>query len=311
MQKVKRYDLIIIGAGPAGLSAALTARAEGIESLLVLDRLPAPGGILSQCLHRGFGTRELSGMEFAEELMARAARAGIEVRQNASVSALLPDGTATVFGGGAVYQIRGRAVILASGARERPAGHLPIVGTRPAGVFTAGSVQKMLNLCGYHVGHRAVILGSGDVGVIVAHHLRQSGAAVLGVFEQADAPSCLPRNKRLYIDAHSIPLVTGCTVTRLHGTGRLSAVTLCDVDGDGRPLDASARILRCDTLVTSVGLIPERELSGGLKNAEGKLPPWLFPCGNAERIFSLIEPVMDSGREAGRMAAAYLRACHK
>ena len=303
---MKKYDIIVVGAGPAGISAALAAHESGIRSIIVLDRLPSPGGILSQCLHRGFGKNGLNGIEYADELMRSVAVAGIEVRQDSTVTGLSADGVVTVFGDGKIYRLRGAAVVLATGARERPAGSLGIAGTRPAGVFTAGSVQRMINLHGYKLGNSAVILGSGDVGMIVAHHLTQTDVQVIGVFEKERYSSGLSRNKRLYLDSNNIPLFYETTVTELHGVGRLCAVTVCRVGADGVPMPETGRVIECDTLVTSVGLIPERELISEMQGGAEKAPEWLFVCGNAGQIYSLVEKVAKDGFDVGTAAAEFL-----
>ena len=302
---MEKRDLVIIGAGPAGISAAKAARAKGVEDILLLDRLALPGGILPQCLHRGFGSgapgKKLNGPEFAS-LILQDLDKGIEVRMDSAVICLANDKALTVAGMGRVYEVLAKAVILATGCRERPVGALPVCGTRPAGVFTAGSVQKMLNLSGYRVGSRAVVLGSGDVGMIVAHHLAESGTEVLAIVEKEDRVGGLKRNKSLYVDAHGIPTLTRHTVTELHGLRRLEAVTVCKVDAYGAPMPETGYLLPCDTLISSVGLIPELEL---LQNLPAPVP-WLFVCGNARRVYRFAGSVINDGKRAGEFAAAYL-----
>lgn len=306
---MREYDVIIIGAGPAGLSAALAAHRRGRPRIAVVDRLPQPGGILPQCFHKGFGLREygeeLTGAEYAERLLSEVDCTAAEFLCGTEVLDLGGNGTVTVSGRGEVRQLKGSAVILASGCRERSIGSLPIYGTRPAGVFTAGSVQRMINLHGYRVGKKVFVLGSGDVGMIVSHHLTRQGARVEGVLEIRDRPGGLSRNKARYLDSNDIPLITGCTITRLHGEGRLEAVSVCRVDAETlAPIFATQRVLPCDTLVTSVGLIPETELLRG-HDAPLISEPWLFICGNARRVHSLVDSVVLEGDSAGTAAADY------
>ena len=315
---MEKRELVIVGAGPAGISAAIAAQRRGLRDILIIDRLPQVGGILPQCLHRGFERAPLgalTGPEYVKTLLTELGD-GVEVRTGAFVTEMTGGGVVTVAGSRGVCGISAGAVILAAGCRERTVGSLPVYGSRPAGVFTAGSVQKMLNLSGYHVGIRAVVLGSGDVGMIVAHHLAASGAEVPAVIEKARGVGGLMRNKRLYLDTHSIPLITEHTITELHGARRLEAVTVCRVDKTGKPIPDSGYRLECDTLISSVGLVPELELirdlplrfEAGVLSGDSVATeiPWLFVCGNARRVHSLVGSVATEGARAGECAAHYL-----
>ena len=297
----KDYRLIIIGAGPAGLSAAIGAR--GIDDILIIDRNPAPGGLLRQCIHTGFGQRHfgeaLTGPEYAERLMSTVYSAGIDIMTGTSVINISSDRTVTIAGTNGVSELGADALILASGCRERALGSLPVCGTRPSGVFPAGSVQKMINLGGYRVGERAVMLGSGDIGLIVARRLTLEGCKVLQVVEKEMVCGGFARNKQLCLDAFGIPLKTGHTVTRIYGSERITGVRVSPVLEN----DESGYDLECDVLVTSLGLIPETDLVREL----GTDLPWLFVCGNARKVQRFADDIEDDGRLAGAYAAEYLK----
>jgi NADPH-dependent 2,4-dienoyl-CoA reductase/sulfur reductase-like enzyme len=295
--------LIIIGAGPAGISAAKAAHLMGISDILIIDRLSYPGGILPQCLHRGFEVAEdksLNGPECVNFLL-RDLDPAIEIRLSSSVISISDDRVITVSGPVHVYQVCAKAIILASGCRERSISSLPVYGSRPAGVFSAGSVQKILNLSGCSVGQSAVVLGSGDVGMITAHHLAKSGTKVMAVIEKKDRVGGLLRNRRLYVESNNIPLLVRRTVIALHGAHRLEAVSVCDVDSLGQTVYSTEILVECDTLVSSVGLIPETEL---LRNLGPK--PWLFVCGNARQVHSLIGSVIKDSTLTAKKAYSYL-----
>ena len=302
----KDYRLIIIGAGPAGLSAAIGAG--GIDDILLIDRNPAPGGLLRQCIHTGFGQRHfgeaLTGPEYAKRLLSLVNAAGIDIMKGASVINISRDRTVTIAGENGVNELGADALILAYGCRERALGSLPVCGTRPAGVFSAGSVQKMINLGGYSVGARAVILGSGDVGLIVARRLTLEGCEVLQVVEKEGVCGGFIRNKTQCLDAFGIPLITGHTVTKLYGEERLTGVRVSPVRENGCADETQGYDLECDVLVTSLGLIPETDLirDPGLSGL-----PWLFVCGNARKVQKFADDVADDGRLAGQRAAEYLR----
>jgi len=295
----KGCRLIFIGAGPAGLSAALGA---GIKDTLVIDRNPYPGGLLRQCVHTGFGLgsfgEDLTGPELSERLVSLALAAGVDIMTDTTVINISPDKTVTIAGLNGVNELRAEALILASGCRERAIGSLPVCGTRPAGVFTAGSVQKMINIGGYDVGDRVVILGSGDVGLVAARRLTLEGKKVLAVIEKEKACGGLIFNKLMCLDAFGIPLITQSTVSELYGTGRLTGVRVCPVYDETAGYD-----IECDTLVTSLGLIPETDLIRGLDLS--KLP-WLFVCGNAKAVSRFADDVIADGKLAGKKAAKYL-----
>jgi len=302
----KDYRLIIIGAGPAGLSAATGA--SGTEDILIIDRNPAPGGLLRQCIHTGFGQRHfgeaLTGPEYAGRLISLVDAAGIDIMTGASVINISCDRSVTIAGEGGVSRLRADALILASGCRERSIGSLPVSGTRPAGVFSAGCVQKMINIGGYSVGTRAVILGSGDVGLIVARRLALTGCEVLQVVEKEEVCGGFIRNKQQCLDAFGIPLITGHTVTGLYGEERLTGVRVSPVRASGGVDETLGYDLECDVLVTSLGLIPETDLirDPGLSGL-----PWLFVCGNARKVQKFADDVADDGRLAGQRAAEYLK----
>ena len=318
---MKEYDLIIIGAGPAGLAAAFSASKNGVQNIAVVDRLNSPGGMLTQCFHRGFGMglfgEELSGPEFISKLLSENEMFGIDILTNSFVSKIEDDFTVNIVCEEGLLRAQPKAIIVATGCRETPIGSLQVYGSRPAGVFTAGSVQKMINLFGYKFGKRAVVLGSGDVGLIVSHHLTKTGTEVVAVIEKLGQITGLSKNKNLYIDTHSIPIKTACTITSLHGKNRLEGVTVCNVDEKGKPILETEYTIECDTLITSVGLIPELEIirNLGLSFSENSLTladpprttlPNIFVCGNANKIHSFVDTVIVEGSLAGEQAADYI-----
>lgn len=321
MMEPMKKDVVILGGGPAGLAAALALHALGVQDIVILEREPEAGGILRQCIHDGFGLTRfheaLTGPEYAHRFLEPALAAGIEIRTGTTVTHLTADRTVIAVSRQGQICYQARAVVLAMGCRERTAGALPICGTRPAGVFTAGVAQAYVNLHNTMVGHNIVILGSGDIGLIMARRLTLEGANVLGVYEVLPHPSGLPRNLTQCLDDFHIPLHLSHTVTELHGTGRLEAVTVCAVDAQRRPLPETAEVIPCDTLILSVGLIPENELSrmAGVQldpQTGGPLVdqflqtsiPGIFAAGNVLHVHDVAD---DVSTEAEALAAHVVR----
>lgn len=320
------YDAVIIGAGAAGMAAALPLREAGFRVAL-LDREGHLGGILMQCIHNGFGLRrfkeELTGPEFAERYGARVLAAGVDVFLNTTVMELDADGPeksllacGTEHG---VLRINARAVILAMGCRERNRGNLGIPGGRPAGIYTAGLAQRLLNIEGYIPGERAVIIGSGDIGLIMARRLTWVGCDVLAVIEILPHPSGVTRNVVQCLHDFDIPLYLSHVVSRIEGQDRVEAVTVTPLNGGSPEPEKSFRI-PCDTVLLSVGLVPENELS---KNAGIRLgrdtggpnvnahlmtgTEGVFACGNVLHVHDLVDWAAEEGERCGENAAAYLR----
>jgi len=329
---MKKHQLIIIGGGPAGLSAALSAREKGIDDILIIDRNKKPGGLLFQCIHYGFGMRrfgeELTGPEYADRLISQiqeynsadraklkaagGVKSGIEILTDTSVVKISEDRTIMTSGKTGVHEFTAAGIIIATGCRERTIESLSVTGTRPSGVFTAGNVQKMMNIGGYSVGDNIVMLGSGDIGLIVARGLALAGKKVLAVVEQAEKCGGVVRGKAECLDTFGIPLLTRNTVSRLYGDERLTGVRISPADIEDKGFD-----LECDTLITSLGLIPEVDLLWdlGAHLESGQFPvnvkngtrmPWLFVCGNAAQVWHFADDVADDGTSAGKRAAEYI-----
>ncbi len=318
------YDVTVIGAGPAGLAAALAAEEKG-KKVLLIERAARMGGILNQCIHDGFGLirfgEKLSGCEYANRYVRMVEESKVEISLLTFVTRIdKKDGLfhITLVSRQGVKTITSTALVLSTGCRERTARQVGIHGTRPAGVYTAGTAQYYINILGEKPAQRCVILGSGDIGLIMARRLTLEGAEVLGVYEVKPTPSGLTRNIAQCLDDFNIPLHISHTVTRLFGDDRLEAVEVAKVDEKMRPVEGTQEIIPCDTLILSVGLIPENELAESLgialdprakgpvcdQNYETSLDG-VFVCGNALHVNDLVDYVSESGRFAGSAAADY------
>ena len=334
-----RCDVLIIGAGPGGLAAAKGAREAGAERVIILERDTQPGGILNQCIHDGFGLirykKALTGPEYAHRAVREAAEAGAELLTGHQVVRMERIGESdystenntqgsvievTAVNRGGLKTFRADAVVMALGCRERTRGAISIPGSRPAGVFTAGVIQNFVNIKNVMPGHRVVILGSGDVGMIMARRLTLEGAHVEVVVEILSEPAGLARNVSQCLYDYGIPIKCSHTVSKIIGKKKLEAVEISQIDQDMKPIPGTQQVIECDALVLSVGLIPENEIvetagvaldsktNGALTDACMQTNvPGIFSCGNSRRIMDLADFVSEQGELAGRNAVAYLR----
>lgn len=322
-------ELVIIGGGPAGMCAAAAAYENGIKDILILERDEKLGGILQQCIHNGFGLHrfkeELTGPEYAQRCEEKIKEYNIPYKLNTMVLNISKDKVITATNPqDGIFEIKAKAVILAMGCRERPRGALNIAGTRPAGIYSAGTAQKFVNIKGYMPGKEVVILGSGDIGLIMARRMTLEGAKVKAVCELMPYSGGLARNIEQCLNDFDIPLMLSHTVTEIHGKKRLEGVTIAKVDENRRPIDETKQYIPCDTLLLSVGLIPENELTSAAgitldritngavtdQNRQTEIDG-IFACGNVLHVHDLVDFVSEEAETAGKAAAEYIKGATK
>ena len=322
MEQIK-HSIVVIGGGPAGMAAAVAAFDAGVQDVVILDREEQPGGILKQCIHNGFGLhklgRELTGPEYAAVYEQQVLSRGIKIYRETTAISLSKERVVLAQSKQGILKIKAGAVVLAMGCRERGRGALNIPGTRPAGVYSAGTAQKLMNCDGFAVGKRVVVLGSGDIGLIMARRLTLEGAKVEAVCELVPYSGGLKRNIVQCLQDYNIPLYLSTTVAEIHGAKRVEGVTVAKVDENRQILSETKRFIPCDTLLLSVGLIPENELTrgagialdpvtGGAAVDENRQTgaPGIFACGNVLQVHDLVDYVSDEAELAGKGAAGFV-----